>query len=158
MADSGVSLLQGSLDGLVLKTLSWEPMHGFGIARWIRQRTDDALNLEEGSLYPALYRMEARGWIKAEWRVTEKNRRAQDYQLTAQGRRPPARGGAPLAAPARRPGHLFAGQPRVPQGRPLDHDRGVPAQLSPPRPPHGVKVRFHPPAVPRRLGQLGSDR
>jgi len=83
----GIALLQGSLDGLVLKTLSWGPMHGFGIARWIRQITDDALSLEEGTLYPALYRMENRGWIKAEWRITENNRRAKYYQLTATGRR-----------------------------------------------------------------------
>jgi PadR family transcriptional regulator len=85
--DAGLPLLQGSLDGLVLKTLSWGPMHGFGIARWIRQTTDDALHLEEGTLYPALYRMENRGWIKAEWRITENNRRAKYYQLTAAGRR-----------------------------------------------------------------------
>jgi transcriptional regulator len=71
----------------VLKTLSWEPMHGFGIARWLRRVTDDALQLEEGTLYPALYRMENRGWIRAEWRLTENNRRAKYYQLTAAGRR-----------------------------------------------------------------------
>ena len=62
-------------------------MHGFGIARWIQRLTDDALQLEEGSLYPALYRMENRGWIKAEWRTTENNRRAKYYRLTAAGRR-----------------------------------------------------------------------
>ena len=87
MPDSSLTFLQGSLDGLVLKTLSWEPMHGFGVARWIRQTTDDALCLEEGTLYPALYRMENRGWIKAEWRLTENNRRAKYYRLTAVGRR-----------------------------------------------------------------------
>ena len=87
MSDSSVPLLQGSLDGLVLKTLSWGPMHGFGIARWIRQTTDDALKLEEGTLYPALYRMENRGWIEAEWRLTENNRRAKYYALTTAGRR-----------------------------------------------------------------------
>lgn len=91
MSDSSLTLLQGSLDGLVLKTLSWRPMHGFGIARWIREITDDALSVEEGSLYPALYRMEGRGWIKAEWRVTENNRRAKYYHLTAKGRRQLAR-------------------------------------------------------------------
>ncbi len=91
MAESGLTLLQGSLDGLVLKTLSWEPMHGFGIARWIRRVTDDALQLEEGTLYPALYRLENRGWIRAEWRLTENNRRAKYYQLTAAGRRQLAR-------------------------------------------------------------------
>ncbi len=91
MAGSNLPLLQGSLDGLVLKTLSWEPMHGFGIARWLRRVTDDALQLEEGTLYPALYRMENRGWIRAEWRLTENNRRAKYYQLTAAGRRQLAR-------------------------------------------------------------------
>ena len=91
MPNSNLPLLQGSLDGLVLKTLSWEPMHGFGIARWLRRVTDDALHLEEGTLYPALYRMENRGWIRAEWRLTENNRRAKYYQLTAAGRRQLAR-------------------------------------------------------------------
>jgi transcriptional regulator len=87
MAGSSVDLLHGSLGVLVLKTLSWGPMHGFGIARWIQRVTDDALQLEEGSLYPALYRMENRGWIKAEWGVTENNRRAKYYRLTPAGRR-----------------------------------------------------------------------
>ena len=87
MADSTIALLHGSLSVLVLKTLSWGPMHGFGISRWIQRLTDDALRLEEGSLYPALYRMENRGWIKAEWRTTENNRRAKYYRLTAAGRR-----------------------------------------------------------------------
>jgi PadR family transcriptional regulator PadR len=91
VSDSALPLLQGSLDGLLLKTLSWGPMHGFGIARWMRQTTDDALSLEEGTLYPALYRMENRGWVRAEWRLTENNRRAKYYQLTAAGRRQLAR-------------------------------------------------------------------
>jgi PadR family transcriptional regulator PadR len=82
-----VELLQGSLHLLLLKTLSWGPMHGFGIARWIRQLTRDQIQLEEGSLYPALYRMETRGWISSEWGVTENNRRAKNYRLTAAGRR-----------------------------------------------------------------------
>ena len=87
MAPSSVDVLQGSLDLLVLKTLSWGPMHGFGIARWLRQLTYDVLQVEEGSLYPALYRMDNRGWIKSEWRLTENNRRAKYYRLTAAGRR-----------------------------------------------------------------------
>jgi transcriptional regulator len=87
MTHSSVDVLQGSLDLLVLKTLSWGPMHGFGIARWLRQLTDDVLQVEEGSLYPALYRMDNRGWIKSEWRLTENNRRAKYYRLTAAGRR-----------------------------------------------------------------------
>lgn len=83
----GIDLLQGTLDLIVLKTLSWGPMHGFGIARWIQQTTGDALQVEEGSLYPALYRMENRGWIKADWALTENGRRAKYYKLTAAGRK-----------------------------------------------------------------------
>jgi transcriptional regulator len=85
--ESNVTLLQGSLDLLVLKTLTWQPMHGFGIARWIQRLTEDALQVEEGSLYPALYRLENRGLVKAEWGLTENNRRAKYYRLTASGRR-----------------------------------------------------------------------
>jgi len=83
--DSG--LLQGTVELLVLKTLSWGPMHGYGIASWIESATGDALSVEEGSLYPALYRMSRKGWIKANWRITENNRRAKYYHLTAEGRR-----------------------------------------------------------------------
>ena len=84
---TNIDLLQGTLDLIVLKTLSWGPMHGFGIARWMQHTTDDALKVEEGSLYPALYRMENRGWIKAQWKLTENGRRAKYYRLTAVGRR-----------------------------------------------------------------------
>jgi PadR family transcriptional regulator PadR len=87
MPRPAVDLVQGSLDIIVLKTLSWQPMHGFGIARWIQQVTDDVLQVEEGSLYPSLYRMENKGWVKAEWRITENNRRAKYYRLTAAGKR-----------------------------------------------------------------------
>jgi PadR family transcriptional regulator PadR len=87
MRRNAIDLLQGSLDVIVLKTLSWQPMHGFGIARWIQRVTDDVLQVEEGSLYPSLYRMENKGWVKAEWRVTENNRRAKYYRLTAAGRK-----------------------------------------------------------------------
>jgi len=87
MARSQVDLLQGTLDLIVLKTLSWGSMHGFGIARWIQRTTGDVLQVEEGSLYPALYRMENRGWIKAQWALTENGRRAKYYKLTAAGRR-----------------------------------------------------------------------
>ncbi len=87
MAVDSVAVLQGTLDVIVLKTLSWGPMHGFGIARWIQQTTDDALRVEEGSLYPALYRMENRGWVRSQWRITDNNRRAKYYSLTAAGRR-----------------------------------------------------------------------
>jgi transcriptional regulator len=82
-----LDLLQGTLDLIVLKSLSWGPMHGFGLSRWIQQTTDDAFQIEEGSLYPALYRMENRGWIKAHWSLTENGRRAKYYKLTAAGRR-----------------------------------------------------------------------
>jgi transcriptional regulator len=80
-------LLQGTVELLVLKTLSWGPMHGYGIASWIEQVTADALRVEEGSLYPALYRMAKKGWIAAEWGLSENNRRAKYYRLTAEGRR-----------------------------------------------------------------------
>jgi PadR family transcriptional regulator, regulatory protein PadR len=80
-------LLQGTVDLLVMKTLSWGPMHGYGIASWIETVTDDVLKVEEGSLYPALYRMAKRGWIRGEWGVSENNRRAKYYRLTAEGRR-----------------------------------------------------------------------
>jgi PadR family transcriptional regulator, regulatory protein PadR len=79
-------LLQGTLDFLILKTLTWGPMHGFEISRWIRRITDDALAVEEGALYPALHRMERRGWLSSEWALTEKNRRGKYYELTKAGR------------------------------------------------------------------------
>jgi len=81
-----LDLVQGTLDMLVLKALAWGPRHGYDIARWLQQTTDDALTVEEGSLYPALHRMSRRGWLKAEWGVSENNRRAKYYTLTAQGR------------------------------------------------------------------------
>lgn len=81
-----LDLLQGTLDMLILKALSWGPNHGFGVARLIEERTGDALTIEEGSLYPALHRMARRGWIRAEWGVSENNRRARFYQLTPAGR------------------------------------------------------------------------
>ncbi|MBR9988287.1 MAG: PadR family transcriptional regulator [Gemmatimonadetes bacterium] len=79
-------LLQGTLDLLILRTLSWGPAHGYGIASWIEQVTEDALRVEEGSLYPALHRMERKGWVEPEWGVSENNRRAKFYRLTAEGR------------------------------------------------------------------------
>jgi PadR family transcriptional regulator PadR len=82
-----VDILQGTLDMLVLKTLSNDPMHGFAIALRIRQLTDEVIQIGEGSIYPALYRMELKGWIKAEWGVTENNRRAKYYKLTRTGRK-----------------------------------------------------------------------
>jgi len=79
-------LLQGTLDLLVLKTLSWGPRHGYAIARWLEASTGAALQIEEGSLYPALYRMERKGWIEAEWGRSELGRRAKFYHLTGSGR------------------------------------------------------------------------
>jgi transcriptional regulator len=80
-------LLPGTLDLLLLKTLSLEPMHGYGIALRIKQISRDVLDIEEGTLYPALQRLLVKGWVKAEWRRTENNRRARYYRLTASGRR-----------------------------------------------------------------------
>ena len=77
---------RGAIELLILKTLSWGPMHGYGIARWIQTITDDALRVEEGSLYPALNRLEDKEMIEAEWGVSENNRRAKFYSLTARGR------------------------------------------------------------------------
>src|SRR6478735_3589279 len=79
--------LQGTVELLVLKRLSWGPMHGYGIARWIETATDDVLRVEEGSLYPALYRMVQKRWIKGEWGVSDNNRRAKFYRLTKAGER-----------------------------------------------------------------------
>ena len=79
-------LLQGTLDLLVLKTLARGPRHGYAIARWIEDATDDALRIEEGSLYPALYRMERRGWIEAAWGKSEIGQRIKVYSLTTGGR------------------------------------------------------------------------
>ena len=81
------AVLQGTLELLVLKRLSRGPMHGYGIASWIETATEDALRVEEGSLYPALYRMVQKRWIKGEWRITENNRRAKFYRLTKAGER-----------------------------------------------------------------------
>jgi len=86
MATPRGTLLQGTLDLLVLKTLSWGPRHGYAIARWLEDTTDDTLKIEEGSLYPALYRMEKRGWIQAEWGTSELGNRIKVYSLTANGR------------------------------------------------------------------------
>jgi transcriptional regulator len=79
--------LQGALDLVLLKTLSREPQHGYGLASRIQQITDDALRVEEGSLYPALHRMEQAGWVAAEWQLTDNGRRARIYRLTRAGRK-----------------------------------------------------------------------
>lgn len=82
-----LELLQGTLDLLVMKTLTWGPRHGYAVARWISETTDDDLQIEEGALYTALHRMEKRRWIAAEWGLSENNRKAKYYQLTALGRK-----------------------------------------------------------------------
>lgn len=87
MANHRTDLMQGTLELLILKTLSRESMHGYGIAQRIHQSADDLLKIEDGSLYPALYRMEERGWIVSEWGVSENNRRAKFYKLTKSGRK-----------------------------------------------------------------------
>jgi PadR family transcriptional regulator PadR len=87
VADSDLELLQGTLDLLVLKALIFGPRHGYAVARWVRETTDDDLRIEEGALYTALHRMEKRRWIEAEWGLSDSNRKAKYYQLTAQGRR-----------------------------------------------------------------------
>ena len=87
MAKEKTDLIYGTLDMLILKALQHEPRHGLGIADRIQQISADVLRVEQGSLYPALYRLEAEGWIKAEWGVSENNRKARYYELTAAGRK-----------------------------------------------------------------------
>jgi len=83
---SDLELLQGTLDVLVLKTLTWGPRHGYAIARWIRETTQEELQVVDGALYTALHRMEKRHWLEAEWGLTDERRRARFYRLTAAGR------------------------------------------------------------------------
>ena len=85
MPDS-MPVLKGTLDVLALKALSWGPMHGFEITRWLESRSGSALEIDESALYQALYRMEARGLVEAEWAVSEKNRRVRLYRMTPAGR------------------------------------------------------------------------
>ena len=82
-----IELLQGTLDMLILRTLQWGPQHGHGIGQAIRARSDDALQIDHGSLYPALHRLEREGWVASEWKLSEANRRAKYYRLTASGKR-----------------------------------------------------------------------
>jgi PadR family transcriptional regulator PadR len=85
-AAPNIDLMQGTLDLLILRTLTWAPMHGYAVARQIRERSRDVILVEEGALYPALHRLERRGWIRAEWGLSENNRRAKYYELTPAGR------------------------------------------------------------------------
>jgi PadR family transcriptional regulator, regulatory protein PadR len=87
MPDDRLSILKGALDVLVLKALSWGPMHGYAVSAWIRQITGEAFDVQEGVLYPALHRLERKGWVAAEWGLSENNRRARYYELTPLGRR-----------------------------------------------------------------------
>lgn len=84
---AGSDLYVGTLDVLILKALTWGPIHGYGIGRWIRQTTDEALTVQEGALYPALHRLQRRGWLEEEWGVTETGREAKYYRMTPAGRR-----------------------------------------------------------------------
>ena len=81
-----LEILQGTLDMLILRTLQWGPRHGHGIGQAIRAQSDDLLKVETGSLYPALHRLEKRGWLEAEWGVSEANQRAKYYRLTTTGK------------------------------------------------------------------------
>jgi PadR family transcriptional regulator PadR len=87
MPAADLDLLQGTLDVLVLKTLSWGPRHGYAVARWIRDTSDGTIAVEDRALYVALHRLETRGWLESEWGLSENNRRARYYRLTAAGRR-----------------------------------------------------------------------
>jgi transcriptional regulator len=87
VAKKSAELLKGTLDMLILKTLTVQPMHGYALARHIQQASQNVLTIEEGSLYPALQRMRQRGWIKAEWKQTPNNQRARYYTITAAGRK-----------------------------------------------------------------------
>jgi PadR family transcriptional regulator, regulatory protein PadR len=84
LADS--SLLQGTLDGLILKALTWGPRHGYAVARWIKDTSGDSLEVEDRALYVALHRLEERGWVESSWGLSEANRKAKYYRLTAAGR------------------------------------------------------------------------
>lgn len=87
MSDKSMMLLKGTLDVLILKTLSWGPLHGYAVSRWLRETTEDAFQVEEGALYPALRRLEKKGWLESGWGMTETKREAKFYSLTEEGRR-----------------------------------------------------------------------
>ena len=87
MSPQGIDLPQGTLDLLILRTLALEPQHGWGISERVQQISSDVLQIQQGSLYPALHRLERRGWIKSRWGASENNRRAKYYELTRSGRK-----------------------------------------------------------------------
>jgi transcriptional regulator len=82
-----LDLLQGTVDVLILKALCWQPQHGFALAKWIRERTEGVLHLDDAALYQGLHRLERKGWLSAEWGLSDNNRRAKYYRLTPIGRR-----------------------------------------------------------------------
>jgi PadR family transcriptional regulator, regulatory protein PadR len=86
-AESKIDLLQGTLDMMILRALTWGPQHGHGIGVWIRSSSEDTLQVEHGSLYPALHRLERQEWIVAEWKLSENKQRAKYYRLTPAGKR-----------------------------------------------------------------------
>ena len=114
MGTTSLTLLKGTLDVLILKTLSWEPMHGYAISRWIRQQSEELFRIEEGALYPALRRLEERGLIVGEWALTETNREAKVYSLTPEGRRR-------LQAEVKDWGRYVDGMSRILHTRPTGH-------------------------------------
>jgi transcriptional regulator len=87
MGDSTLGLLQGTVDLLILRALQPGPAHGYAVSRWVRERTDGVLAIEDAALYQALHRLETRGWIEAEWGLSDNNRKAKYYRLTSDGRR-----------------------------------------------------------------------
>ena len=86
MSRESLGLVQGTVDVLILQTLTWASMHGYGISQWIRQRTEGALNVEDAALYQALHRLERKGWVESEWGISDTNRRAKFYSITTLGR------------------------------------------------------------------------
>jgi PadR family transcriptional regulator PadR len=86
MARAPLSLLQGTVDILILKTLTWAPQHGYGISQWLRVKTDGELLVEDAALYQALHRLERKGWVESEWGISDTNRRAKFYSITRAGR------------------------------------------------------------------------
>jgi len=82
-----IDLLQGTVDVLILRTLAWEPMHGYGVSRFIRERTEGVLAIESAALYQALHRLERKGWVSSEWGTSDTNRRAKFYHITPDGKK-----------------------------------------------------------------------
>ena len=97
-----IELLQGTLDLLILRTLQWGPQHGHGIKLAIRSGSDDVLQVDHGSLYPALHRLEKQGWIASTWKLTENQQRAKYYRLTASGQKTAGLGAVAVGTPGRR--------------------------------------------------------